>query len=226
MATPHPIPSDPRFQNLTGQRFGRLTVLAFVGRVSHTWRWRCRCDCTRETTVRATDLRTGRTRSCGCYKNEKTSERFTTHGHKRHGKTSKEYVTWRGMIARCTNANDLAYINYGGRGIHVCKRWLDSFEAFFADVGPAPSPSHEIDRYPDQNGGYTPTNVRWATVAEQARNKRNNRLLTLAGETMCVAAWAERTGLCYRTILRRKSLGWTDEQTLTRPVRGHGYKRQ
>jgi len=113
---------------------------------------------------------------------------------------------WKGMIQRCTNPKRDAFIYYGGRGIEVCQRWLDSFENFLADVEPRPSPAHSIDRFPNPNGNYEPGNVRWATRAEQSRNKKNNHLMTLNGETHCLTEWAEVLGYsrgCLKERIRR-----------------------
>jgi hypothetical protein len=129
-----------------------------------------------------------------------------------------EYEIWCGIKKRCSNPQTLAYKNYGGRGITICERWQDSFEAFFADMGPRPSPQHSIERK-NNALGYSPNNCIWATATIQGRNKRTNRLLTLHGQTFCLQEWAERTGLSHNTILRRKLLGWSDEKALTTPVR-------
>jgi hypothetical protein len=218
MADPHPTPTSPRFQDLTGRRFGRLTVIAFAGRRPSHVLWRCRCDCGQETTVQAGGLRSGHTTSCGCFHREQLSARSTTHGQNRPGKRSKEYSAWVGMIVRCTNPKRKVYPYYGGRGIHVCQRWLDSFETFLADVGPAPSPQHQLDRI-DNNGHYEPGNVRWATRRQQMRNTRRTRHLTLGSETLTVAEWAERIGIAPNVLRRRVGLGWNDERTLTTPSR-------
>ena len=107
----------------------------------------------------------------------------------------------------------------GARGIKVCEKWRRSFAAFLFDVGPRPSKVHSIDRI-NSNGNYEPGNVRWATAVEQAQNRRSNNRLTLNGETMCVAAWARRTGISPNCLISRKEMGWTDERTLTTPSKG------
>lgn len=152
--------------DLTGRRFGRLVAM------EHTYEpscegeirrlWRCMCDCGAIVAVRSADLKRGNTKSCGCL----AQESRTKHG----GCSSAEYRIWSGMIQRCTNPNAPGYENYGGRGIKVCKRWIE-FANFLADMGGKPSPQHSLDRK-NNDGDYELNNCRWATRLEQARNKR------------------------------------------------------
>lgn len=142
--------------------------------------------------------------------------------------TSTEYKAWQLMRERCANEE-----NYAGRGITVCIRWNSSSKAFLADMGPKPSPDHSLDRI-DNAGNYdcgrcpdctargiTRRNCRWATDTEQARNKRNNRLIEHASETRCLAEWAEVTGLPrYQIAYRLDVLGWSVARALTEPLRG------
>lgn len=122
---------------------------------------------------------------------------------------------WRNMIRRCTDPRDNSFHRYGARGISVCKEWRDSFAAFTAYMGPAPSPRHSIDRI-DTNGNYEPGNVRWATDRQQQRNRRNNRRVTLSsGETLTEAEIVERTGLSQGTIQKRILLGWSPDRILS-----------
>jgi hypothetical protein len=123
------------------------------------------------------------------------------------------------MIGRCTNPTDGSYEYYGGRGITVCAEWcrLGGFARFLAHIGPRPNDSLQVDRI-DNSRGYEPGNVRWATRVEQARNKRNSRMIEFRGETLPLAAWAERTGIGTTTIAVRLKLGWSVEDALTRPI--------
>ena len=126
------------------------------------------------------------------------------------------------MVQRCFDSNHKHFHSYGGRGITVCERWLgeQGFANFLADMGPRPSAQHSIDRFPDNDGNYGPDNCRWATSSEQNRNRRDNHLITADGETMCIAAWAERTGIHRNTLFNRLRLGWTDEETVESPRHG------
>lgn len=135
----------------------------------------------------------------------------TTHGLS----YTREYQVWRDMIRRCTDPRSEKYHRYGGRGITVCQRWLDSVEAFVADVGKAPSRKHMLDRI-DNDGNYEPDNVRWATNKEQSLNKSQNRPLTFQGRTQTIGEWAKELGIKRTTIrMRLDEYGWTVEQALS-----------
>jgi hypothetical protein len=112
------------------------------------------------------------------------------------------------------------YMYWGGRGIKMWPEWRSSFAAFYAYIGPAPSEKHTLDRYPNNDGNYEPGNVRWATEAEQARNKRNNISLSVNGRTMILADWAKERGIAPTTIASRLKIGWSDEKAVLTPVRG------
>ena len=157
--------------DITGKRFGDWTVLAIRperkrrGRRVVAVLWLCRCDCGTERIVWGTNLRLGRSASCGC----RVAKRNTKHGHARKGKVTSAYKCWVRMLQRCFNPNGTHYPNYGARGIKPCERWL-KFENFYADMGDPP-PGLSIDRI-NVNGDYEPGNCRWTTPAEQARNRR------------------------------------------------------
>src|SRR5215207_10373468 len=129
-----------------------------------------------------------------------------------------EYKAWRDMRRRCSNPNVSSFKHYGGRGITVCPSWNESFEAFYADVGPRPSPDHSLDRWPDVNGNYEPGNVRWATRIEQVRNKRNNRLVHYAGREMSLTEACQLAGVSITTVQYRLNTGWDAAKALSTPV--------
>lgn len=159
-------------RNLAGQRFGKLVAIATVGATPRGNRiWRCECDCGNTSDVRSTNLVGGTSRSCGCLVAERNRAVKTSHGHAAKGGISPTYRSWDAMRARCGNPLHVSYADYGGRGITVCDRWRDSFENFLEDMGERPA-GKTIDRFPDKNGNYEPSNCRWATVFEQARNRR------------------------------------------------------
>lgn len=175
------------------------------------------CDCGKVKTVDAYALRVGLTKSCGCYGKLARAKSNTTHGHNKRGRRSPLYKTWANMLARCLDQANPTYRLYGGRGITVHEPWKD-FSTFLLDVGDRPA-NCSLDRV-DGNGNYEPGNVRWATDKEQARNKRNNRVLTHDGKTMCVADWVDATGLSSALIINRiEYLGWSVEKTLSTPAR-------
>ena len=200
-------------ENLVGQRFGRWTVIGFAHKDKHrNTYWLCRCECGKEKIVNGGNLKRDTTKSCGCLNIEKTSERFTTHGHC----GSKTYQSWQHMIKRCANPNDISYHNYGGRGIKVCNRWL-KFENFLEDMGEVPE-GYQIDRI-NNSGNYCKSNCRWATPKENSRNTRINRLITFDGKTQCLVEWAEESGINPSTFRDRIWRGWSIERALTEPVR-------
>lgn len=154
--------------DLTGRRFSRLTAIRVAGRDSTgRFEYLCRCDCGQEKTVRGSNLTSGHVKSCGCLLRE--ADQGITHGLSH----APEYIVWLSMKRRCSNPKNESFKYYGGRGIKVCDRWLHSFENFLDDMGSRPSPEHSIDRI-NVDGDYEPSNCRWATLSEQARNKRTS----------------------------------------------------
>ncbi len=202
--------------DITGQRFGILTVLGRCSDGRPGTLWSCQCECGRIKAIASASLRDGRSQSCGCKNREATSKRFTTHG-RRH---SREYESWAHAKQRCTNPNNKDWALYGGAGIEMRQPYLDSFEALLTDLSQCP-PGKTLDRYPNPYGHYEKGNVRWASWIEQQRNKRNNRRLTLNGETLLLMEWAERIGISRKSLDDRLKHGMSVEEALTTPKLSH-----
>lgn len=209
------------FKDLTGQTFGRLTVVSLAP--SHlsarkkSVRWNCRCACGKVKPILGYSLKKGETKSCGCLRRELAAKREITHGHTVLGKQTRTYQCWCDMRKRCSNPKATGYARYGGRGITVCDRWLESFENFLADMGECPA-GFEIDRK-DVNGNYEPSNCRWLTKRDQSRNKSTNRTLQIDGETLCLKDWSIRSGIAYETIRDRLRKGWDAKGAIFEPVK-------
>lgn len=160
--------------SLVGKRFNRLKVIKRVANKGKGAAWLCRCKCGNELVVTTGELNRGKTQSCGCLNRDQQRARLTTHGHGAPYNKSPTYVSWQSMKSRCYDPNFKHFPYYGGRGIKVCERWRNSFENFLADMGKRP-PGKTLDRHPDQNGDYKPSNCRWATKTQQQNNMRSNR---------------------------------------------------
>lgn len=201
-----------KFIDRTGQRFGQLVAESHQG----ARKWKFMCDCGQTTVADIGNVTSGRTTSCGCAANRiKPLERHGMHG-------TPEYSAWRSMITRATNPKFIGAHRYSERGITVCEEWRNSFSAFYAEVGARPTPDHSIDRI-DNNKGYEPGNVRWATNTEQMLNRSNNSLLTVGDATKTITEWAREKGINRTTIDARIARGVPVEK-LFDPVRTWGKK--
>lgn len=199
-----------------GDRFGRLTVIEFHGHDNGNRLYRCKCDCGKESVHRGSHMARGACRSCGCLQREQGA--INGLKAKKHGMCdSLTYGSWSAMKFRCENSGHIAFAHYGGRGISVCERWA-KFENFLADMGERPK-GKSLERI-DNSKGYTPDNCRWASSKEQARNRRDNRLIEAFGQKFCQSEWAEIVGIKLSTIRERLRRGWTAEESLLTPIGG------
>lgn len=215
-----------RSLDLTGQRFGRLIALRIVGRDSQrNVLWCCRCDCGQEIVTRASSLRYGKTRSCGCLRLERAVQAARRHGLSvdKSGRTPRLYRIWRNMKQRCMNPKAAKYHLYGGRGITVCDEWME-YEHFHRwAMANGYRDGLTLDRI-DSNGPYSPENCRWVTYSEQARNSRQNHLITYRGVTRPLIEWAERLGISPSTLRARLvQYGWPVAKALETPVSRRRY---
>lgn len=207
------------FKDITGLVVGRLTVVRF-SRINNSGRasWICVCQCGNEREVRSEKLLDKKrpTSSCGCYAKEVSAKNGReTHTHQK--SHSPEYYSWQGMKRRCEDEGVRGYERYGGRGIKVCDRWRNSFEAFYEDMGPKPGKTHTIDRI-DNDGNYEPGNCQWATKKTQSRNTRTNVFVTYQGRVVSFVELCEISGKSRSTIKNRLNRGWSIEDAVSKPV--------
>lgn len=207
-----------KFIDLSGQQIGRLTVVARSENRSGKPAWECKCSCGSTCVARASDLRSGRHRSCGCLH----IETITTHGHSgQHGNAATRtaaYQSWMSMKARCLNKNSAAYSSYGGSGVKIHPAWAESFSEFLRDVGEPPTRQYTLDRFPNNRGNYEPGNVRWATNRQQANNRTTNRIVSHGGEVMSVAELCRKLGLSEDLVRGRLKKGWSIEDAASLPL--------
>ena len=206
----------PKKIEMTGQRFGRLVVIA-EGQTgcSGAKRWVCKCDCGNITKpIYGASLRKGMTQSCGCLQKERVGQTAKKHGQY----NTKLYKVWCSIKRRCFAPNDKQYINYGGRGITMCPEWKDSFEAFQKYVSALPNfgtTGYSIDRI-DNEKGYEPGNIRFASQKEQCNNTRHNLSIEIDGVSKNLSQWAESSGVSASTIYCRYKRGITGNELLKR----------
>ena len=200
----------PKAIDVTNQKFGRLTGVERRGSKNKDTLWLFDCECGNQKIIRLDDVRSGRTKSCGCFNSENTGNRFRKHGLRQ----THEYNVWCWMKARCYSPNTTGYVNYGGRGVYVCDKWMDNFAAFYADMGPRPSSKHSIDRI-DNDGPYSLENCRWATRTDQNNNTRRNIKYSYDGCHLTISEWANKLGVDRTTIYWRLRHGWTMEKALS-----------
>lgn len=201
---------------LMGQTFGRLEVVGEVP-IPHRRHWKCQCTCGNEVVVSTGNLKNGSIKSCGCLKAETASMARFVHGHNRGHRRTKLYKAWCAIKQRTQNPNDVAFPNYGGRGISMHPSWED-FQVFSSDVGEPPSKQHSIDRI-NNDGNYEPGNVRWATAAEQSRNTR--RTVKING--MALVDFCKMHNLSYAAIQARLRRGIPQHLAIS-PLTGSAFR--
>lgn len=200
--------------DLTGKRFGRLTVICLDHKENGYYFWECKCDCGNSKIVKTSLLRNGHTQSCGCKLVEHAKNMVYKHGLS----NTDLYSVYRSMISRCYDKNHRFYKNYGGRGITICNEWLNNFKLFYDwALANGYRKGLSIDRI-DNNKGYFPNNCRWATQKEQMNNIRNNKIYTYNGKTQTVSQWAEELGWGRTTLDNRLRAGWSFEKAVSTPI--------
>lgn len=200
------------FKDLTGQKFGKWTVIERIEnyktpRGNTFTRWLCRCDCgSQPRGVLTNALTSGRSTSCGCSQKDSASEFCKTHFTTHNSSKTRLYKIWAGIKKRCTSPNAFNYKDYGGRGIEICSEWLDfdCFKNWAVENGYKEDLS--IDRI-DVDGNYTPENCRWVTCVVQANNRRNNTFYEVDGVVMTLADWARKYNLNYKSLHKQITSG-------------------
>lgn len=201
-----------------GMIFNDLTIISSYIRKSVTGAYihSCRCTCGKIVEVRGADLKNGKQKSCGCHKNKLAAERFRTHNKSK----TKEYFIFYGIKSRCYNPNNVDYPAYGGRGITICERWLESFENFLEDMGTRPTEKHQIDRI-DVNGNYCKENCRWVTNFINCMNKRKTVTIYYLDIELPLIYWCDLLNLPVDTIRYRYKAGWNTWDIFNIPIQKH-----
>lgn len=205
---------NARVIDMAGKQYADITAVRACGKASSgdlKWLFSCRCGI--EFEANGYYARSGKISSCPTCAAERSRIASVKHGLSR----SPEFEIWTGIQTRCLNQNATAFKNYGGRGISICQRWIDSFENFLHDMGPRPSQHHSIER-DNNDGNYEPGNCRWATAEEQANNKRNNVKVTIDGVTKNISAWARQFGVQIPTACLRHKQGYRGMDLFTSKV--------
>ena len=203
------IHNKNRYRDYVGVVFGRLTVQKLKYIKDARSYWKCFCTCGQLKVVSNKSLCSGTTKSCGCLAKEngrKQGLAATKHGEGTHGKRTRTYRIWQGILRRCNTPSASGYKNYGGRGVTVCKRW-HTYINFKNDMGECPV-GFSIERK-NNNKGYTLSNCKWATRAEQTKNTRRTIKLKYKGTTLCLTEWAVTLGIPRTTFWRKIKKGYT-----------------
>lgn len=215
-------------KNLVGTIFGRLRVVEFYGRIDSKNFWVCICECGKKKISWGPHLLSGDIKSCGCLSRQVSRENFLIHGESNKTKT-KEYESWMAMKARCYHVNNISYKNYGGRGIRVCRRWLQGakgkhpFLCFLHDMGRRPTNNHSLDRKNNKKG-YSPENCRWATKAEQMYNTSRTIIIKIDGEALPLCIALKKYNISATAYYLRRRKGWSIPKTFKTPPRSGNFR--
>jgi hypothetical protein len=197
--------------NYIGDEYGELTVIEFVGAVKGSGVYKCKCTCGNTKEFFLSNLRMGRTKSCGCRRDESVSKKLRKHGD-RH---TRLYQIWTNIKSRCTNPNTSSYKYYGDKGIGISDEWKDDYSKFKEwSLENGYDEKMTIDRV-DNNGGYYPDNCRWTDRITQSRNRDCAWYITIDGITKHAKDWCKEYGVNYKTAHNRLSYGWSDVDAVT-----------
>lgn len=202
--------------DLTGRKFGKLTIISRAENKHNNPAWLCKCECGTLRVVAGCSLKNGRTNSCGCYQKEQVKKLLKIHGQAKKGNHTRLYKIYHGIKARCFRTSNHGFENYGGKGITICDEWKNSFQNFYDwAMANGYTDNLTIDRI-DSNGNYCPENCRWVTYKVQNNNTSRNHLITYNGKTQTLAQWAAETGIKYDTLRARLDRShWDIEKALT-----------
>ena len=207
---------DHPYVKLIGKKFHLLTVKEISNKRDRKGRTLllCECVCKNKIFVYGQRLTSGHTKSCGCWRRDRRIRANTTHGKCR----TPEYSAWCNMKNRCYNKNVDRYDSYGGRGICVCKRWRNSFQNFYADIGPRPSPTHSIERK-NVNKNYSPTNCVWIEKKYQSRNRTDTERIKIGHDMTSIAELSEKLHIRQCTLKQRIKRNWPIKKIIETPVK-------
>ena len=213
------------FEDLSGKKFGKLTVIKLDHREirndgkrnRYFNHWLCQCECGNECIIIGNYLKKGSTISCGCYRKELSKNKLYKHGLS----NTRLHKIWSGIKQRCYAKYSKDYKNYGQRNIIMCDEWKNDFKKFYDwAIDNGYKDNLTIDRI-DNDGNYEPNNCRWATLEEQANNMRNNHLLTFNNKTQTMSQWAKEYNMSKYLLQHRIASNWSVERALTTPIQKH-----
>lgn len=206
-----------KYEAKAGEKYGRLTLIKETVRTSKKHKWLCRCDCGKYVEVSIYQMKSGECRSCGCLRDEVAGARAKAMA--KHNMThTRMYKLWSTMLKRCRNPNDKDYPRYGGRGVKVCDEWKDFIKFHEWAMSHGYRDDLSIDRI-DFNGNYEPSNCRWVTLADQARNRRGVIFVEYNGDKLPITLMAEKYNIPRGRLYDRLCRGWSVEDAINRPPR-------